>query len=79
MILDEQAKVWIVRYTVPKEMIYPNQTAAPRIYQQNNCSVVIAKTVGTAVSAVLQHHLDATIISVNQGPSGSIMLKGDEE
>jgi len=78
MILDEQAKVWIVRYTLPKEATYLNATE-PRIYQQNNCSVVIAKTVGTAVSAVLQHHLDATIISVNQGPSGSIMLKGDDE
>ena len=68
-------KVWTVRYTRPKTVTYAN--SEPRVFEYNHCSVIISPTVGRAVEILTAEFPDATIVSVNPGSTGPILVDTD--
>jgi len=72
MKLHEKARCWTVRYSRPKTVEYVN--ADPRTYQYNYCANVIALSAVTAITETVLAYPDATIVSVNPGPGGEVII-----
>ena len=75
MRLSEKARVWTVRYTRPKEVGLKDGQS--NIWQYNYCATVIAISVGAAINETFLEYPDATIVSVNPGPGGEVIVGGD--
>lgn len=75
MKIKASARAWIVRYTRPHNMGLPG--GEEKIWQYNYCSVVIADTACFAFTETLQAYPDATILSVNPGPIGQVIVQAD--
>ena len=75
MKIELAAKVWTVRYTRPKTVTQTN--GEPRIFEYNHCSIVVSKSVWRAVEILTSEFPDATIVSVNPGSTGPIMVDTD--
>ena len=80
MKIKENAKTWTIRYTLPKTVtcaVPGFVNAAPRIFEYNHCSVIVSPTVGRAVEILTAEFPDATIVSVNPGSTGPILVDTD--
>ena len=72
MKLSEKARCWTVRYTSPKTTTYHDGQV--RTHEYNYCSVVIAENAQDAITELMSVYLHATIVSVNPGPSGQVIV-----
>ena len=75
MKIKENAKTWTIRYTRPKTVTGGN--SEPRIFEYNHCSIIVSKSVGRAVEILTAEFPDATIVSVNPGSTGPILIDAD--
>jgi hypothetical protein len=72
MKIKETAGAWTIRYTRPKTITY--QDGQTRVFAHNYCSVIIATTLAWAVEALMTDFPDATLISVQPGSTGPIIV-----
>ena len=72
MRLRESSRTFTVRYTRPKTISYVN--SEPLEFQYNYCSVVVAMNAVDAVQTVAAEWVDATVLSVQPGPTGQTLV-----
>ena len=72
MKIKETAKAWTIRYTRPKTVSVAS--GEYRVWEYNYCSVVVSTTLAWAVEKLMSEFCDATIVSVNPGSTGPIVI-----
>jgi hypothetical protein len=70
--VKETAKAWTIRYTRPKTLQYADNIS--RTFESNYCSVIVATSIAWAVEKLMSEFGDATIVSVNPGSAGPILI-----